>query len=145
MTKFFSLSLLALVVLWFTITNVLAGDIVVTTTTGTAHFDTAKWKVVPRGVSKPKVTPKVKDVEVVRAKEIQEYYPLTTESPLKNSLKLFGGVGPDSFDKANPNNVTQGFNFVYGLGYERQLSRRWSVEAVGLANKTGLLGVGLSF
>ncbi len=65
-----------------------------------------------------------------------------------NAIKAFGGFGPTKL-KVTPNAagalVEQESGLVYGLGYSRQLNHRWSLEAVGLSNATGVLGAGYSF
>ena len=65
-----------------------------------------------------------------------------------NSIKAFGGAGPSGLKASVDGSkavIDQDYGLVYGLGYSRQLNHRWSLEAVGLSNKTGLLGLGYSF
>lgn len=67
----------------------------------------------------------------------------------KNSVRLLGGVGPSgalsTIVNSNSATVSTEQGFIYGVSYTRQLSKDFSVEAVGLSNATGLLGVGVSF
>ena len=66
----------------------------------------------------------------------------------KNTVKLYAGVGPRGYETeifSSSLHISQGYEFVMGVGYSRQLDRTWSVEAVGLTNYTALLGVGYSF
>ena len=65
-----------------------------------------------------------------------------------NTVKALGGAGPSGLKMtigSSSVTIEQDYGFTYGLGYSRQLNKRWSLEAVGLSNKTGLLGLGYSF
>lgn len=68
--------------------------------------------------------------------------------PKRNTVTVYGGAGHDglSVDKtATSLTVKQDTAPVFGFGYSRLLNDEVSLQAVGLSNSTGLLGVGLSF
>lgn len=118
------------------------GSITVTLKDGKkAEFSTNEYMVVPRKPKKKSApTPVVVDSGTKKAEG--------TEVAGPNAIKVYVGGGPRGIEvKKNTSSVTieQDYGAVFGLGYSRQLSSRWSLEAVGLSNKTGLLGVGLSF
>lgn len=79
--------------------------------------------------------------------------PLSEAKPVrKNAVKAYGGVGPNGL-KTSTNGpettVSQSYGVNFGLGYERRLSDRISLDSVMLMNREGvqggLLGVGYNF
>ena len=120
------------------------GNITVTLKDGKkAEFSLNEYMVVPR---KPKK--KAVPVPTVVDSGAKEKKAEGTEVAGPNAIKVYGGGGPKGLEvkkSASSVAVEQDYGAVFGLGYSRQLNKRWSLEAVGLSNKTGLLGVGLSF
>lgn len=65
-----------------------------------------------------------------------------------NTFRAFVGVGPSGFSTTTtPGSVSieQDYGALFGVGYSRQFTPRWSLEVVGLSNKTGIMGAGYSF
>lgn len=92
---------------------------------------------------------KAKPKEVVVTKEVIKEVVKEVEAPaLKNRVKVFAGFSPGFTRATRVGNVVtleDKLGPVPGIGYERQLSKRWSVEGIWLFNKSYLLGVGYSF
>lgn len=119
------------------------GKIVVTLKDGKSYeFSVNEYMVVRRGSGQAKAEQQAEEVAPRKQAE---------EGPVAagpNAVKVYGGVGPSDLKVATgATSVTidQDYGPVLGLGYSRQLSRRISLDAVGLSNKTGLLGLGYSF
>jgi hypothetical protein len=116
------------------------GTVTVTLKSGkTYSFQSDEFKVVPRVQAAP-------SMDEVRAHEgLVSFDPPPRRL---NTIKLYGGYGAQGVKSAAaPTSiiVSQDFKFVFGLGISRQLTEEYSVEAVGLSNGTGLLGLGYSF
>lgn len=107
-------------------------------------FDHENYAIVPRIKRAPKVCPP----QVECHQPWNEKIILVRPDPKNNKVKLYGGVGPRVYEAevfSGALHISQGYELVVGLGYERRLDDDWSLEAVGLTNRTGLLGVGYSF
>jgi hypothetical protein len=119
------------------------GVITVTLKDGSSHkFSTNEYKVVKRESLKNVVV----EHDEQGSRKVYQSPAMAVAGP--NSVRAFGGAGPSGLSVttgASSVTIEQSYGFVYGAGYQRQLDSRWSVEAIGLSNKTGLLGVGLSF
>lgn len=119
------------------------GNITVTLKDGKKYeFSTNEYMVVRRGSNKDVVV----EYDGEGKRTVYQAPAMAVAGP--NAIKVFGGAGPSGLEvKKGASSVTieQDYGAVYGLGYSRQLNSRWSLEAVGLSNKTGLLGLGLSF
>jgi len=74
-----------------------------------------------------------------------------TEVPAynKNRVSLLGGMGRTGLDKntIGPNHfvVDQDYSAVFGLGYSRSLSRRWSVGFTAFTNNSYFANIGFDF
>jgi len=95
-----------------------------------AHFSANEWKVVPR-IDKSNSIP----VKVI-------------EKTQKNRLRVMGGVGPQGYhhnQTTSEVNVANRNKVVTGLGYERKLTKLFSVGAQAITNGTFTLDLGLDF
>lgn len=119
------------------------GKITVTLKDGRKYeFSTNEYMVVKREGPKDVVI----EVDGEGKRTVHQSPAIVVGGP--NTVKAFGGAGPSGIKvTTGPTSVTieQDYGAIYGLGYSRQLNKRWSLEAVGLSNKTGLLGLGYSF
>lgn len=95
-----------------------------------ANFSANDWKVVPR-IDKPK------------AIKIEE-----KNSDLNNRLAISGGVGPQGYHSKQSSsevNISNRNKDVFGLSYQRKITRRLSLGAQAITNGTYLLDLGLDF
>ncbi len=101
------------------------------------QFKSEEYAVVKRG--KKKVSP-----------ELKKHVRYVEHRP--NTVKVFGGVGTNGLKtESTPTSATitrtTGLNF--GVGYERDISERISLDVIGVGSKSGLesglLGVGYKF
>lgn len=105
------------------------------------------------GEEKPAVPHGIKDnlAENRRAEVIPLLVPKAIEREiLRNRVTLHGGVGPfllhkHIIDPFREVEVYQSYNPVFGLGYARLITDRWSIGLSGYTNLTFLLQVGFDF
>ena len=96
-----------------------------------AEFSANQWKVVPRLDKQTKV-----DKMIVK------------ETEQKNRLRVMGGVGPDGFSTSKSDKeitVKDKNEPVFGLGYERKISKRFSLGGQVISNGTYTLDLGVDF
>lgn len=62
----------------------------------------------------------------------------------KNAVKLFLGRGPDDL-KTNGSSVELEKNPFLGIGYQRMLNQKFSVELIGTTNQSLMIGGGFHF
>jgi len=70
------------------------------------------------------------------------------KAPYKNRIALYGGGGPQTLDQTDHGSyidVDWEFQPVFGLGYSRLITERWSIGVAGFTNATFTLNVGLDF
>ena len=74
---------------------------------------------------------------------------LKDESKLKSTVKLYSGVGPSGNlnVESTPSTtiIRQETVFVFGLGFNQEINETFSLDVIGLSNKTAIFGVGYSF
>lgn len=121
-----------------------ADQFTVTRNGKTSTFDSEEYVVVKRRKG-PKPAPKaeVKPAPCPEPKVVVQPAPVR-----KNTVKLYGGVGPSTYKtrvEGSTMHISQDYDPLFGVGYSRKVSERWSVEAIGLSNYTGILGVGYDF
>ena len=67
----------------------------------------------------------------------------------KNRLRIYGGGGPFLLHEHEYSDshvrVDQSYSIVFGLGYSRLLTDRWSLGISGFSNLSGFLNVGFDF
>lgn len=109
--------------------------IVVTLKSGKQYaFSANEWKVVPRLDKETVCT--IKPELVIR------------EEQTPNRARFFGGVGQDGFNsKVEPNRhkVSTSYGPVFGMGYDRMISKRFSLGGQAISNGTYTLGLGFDF
>lgn len=92
-------------------------------------------------VTCPTCSEKVETVErIVIQKEVAPSY--------NNRIRLLGGIGPFNTDLLKQQSkaiFSMSYGPVFGLGYTRYLSPRWSLELDVLSNFSGVVGVGYGF
>ncbi len=119
------------------------GKITVTLKGGKSYeFSTNEYMVVRRDQHKDVVI----EVDSEGQRTVHQSPAMVVSGP--NTVRVLGGVGPKDIKVttgATSVDIEQDYSLVYGLGYSRQLNNRLSLEAVGLSNKTGVLGLGVSF
>lgn len=96
-------------------------------------FDGDKYMIVKRGAKKkPAVITRTVTIEV--------------EKPVyrKNALKLFLGHGPNELQK-NGNSIELDKDPFIGLGYQRMLNQKFSIEIIGTTNESIMIGGGFHF
>jgi hypothetical protein len=110
------------------------GKIVVTLKNGKSYeFSTNEYKVVRRGTGK---------------KSDKKAQPAQEEEPSQNRVRLMGGVGPNGFKTSvSPGlaHVETSYGVVGGLGYDRKLGKKYSINGSAYTNGTFSLGLGLDF
>jgi len=79
--------------------------------------------------------PEVKEKIIVKEKKVYR----------KNAVKLFVGHGPNELDKVNSGRVELEKDPFLGVGYQRMINDRFSVEAIGTTNESFMIGGGLHF
>lgn len=80
-------------------------------------------------------------VEIIPVKPLEK-------GPKRNRITLYGGGGPMDLHKheeATGVDVHQSYNAVFGLGYSRLVTDRWSIGIAGFTNATFMLSIGLDF
>ena len=119
------------------------GKIAVTLKDGKAYsYSSDEYMVVPR---RKKAKPKKEDEVQVLAKAPAAY---VEPKARPNSLRFYGGAGPSGLSATTGTTsvkVSQDWGPVFGLGYGRKISERFSLEAEGFSNLTGVLGLGWAF
>ena len=86
------------------------------------------------------IEPLVKEVEVKVVK------------PYKNRLALYGGFGPSGLDRSDTSYSTvtsvvvdQDYTGVFGIGYSRNITNRFSLGGIAFTNNSYVLSFGLDF
>ena len=118
------------------------GTITVTLKNGQSYsFSTNEYKVVRRGA----VNLMAIHADVLHERVVE----LSKHQQKLNRIRVLGGQGPSSTLDINsqPTVVTVKTRYenVFGLGYDRMLSEKWSVGGQALSNGTLLLNVGLDY
>ena len=71
------------------------------------------------------------------------------KDPYKNRIRLYAGGGPHLLHKdihdSSHVEVSQAYNPVFGLGYSRLLTERWSLGVSGFTNLSFFLNAGFDF
>jgi hypothetical protein len=122
----------------------------------TRTYTMDKYAVVKRGPRKrPAVVAKkdeaapVKPIEtVVIAPAKCETGPTPVVALRKNRVRVMGGIGPNGVEvEGGPKEylVSSNIKALAGVGYNRLLTDRWSVDASAFTNQTFTLGVGFDF
>lgn len=115
------------------------GKIVVTLKDGKSYeFSTDEYMVVRRHATAPPTTEA--PVQVVERSSRSE--------ETRNVITAFIGSGAGGLQtQHNPSSVTINSRQVgvFGFGFSRRISELFSVQAVGLSNRTGVLGLGVNF
>jgi hypothetical protein len=98
-------------------------------------------------VKKPVVVTETKTIEKVVEKTVYVDREVMVEAP-KNRVRLMGGQGLSSTGVDSNGRVAILSSFygpVIGIGYDRSLTRRWSVGVEVLSNPTWLINLGYSW
>lgn len=111
-------------------------SIVVTLKDGKQYtFSTDQWKVVPR-----------LDKEAVIC---EQGTPVITEVESANRIRFMGGFGPQGdisiTSSATEISVSTDTGPVFGLGYDRKISKKFSLGGQVISNGTYTLGLGVDF
>jgi hypothetical protein len=118
----------------------------------TMTYAADQYRVIKRGFAKPKAVakaqpaPKTITIQHVLTKFVEIMQP--QPEPKRNRVRLMGGVGPNGVNvEGGPAEytVSAANKLVAGVGYNRLLTDRWSVDAQALTNKTFTLGLGFDF
>lgn len=119
------------------------GVITVTLTNGqTMTFSENEFKVVPRVNA---VETKSHKTIVALHEKVKE---LSENQRKLNRVRAIGGIAPSGLNTATVANraiVTNKLEPVYGIGYDRMLSKKWSIGGQALTNETFLINLGLDF
>jgi hypothetical protein len=102
------------------------------------HFSANEYMVVKRGAKRL-------DSEVVGTTQESHF---EEELHNKNRVRLMAGAGPTGMRdarSASSIHIESSYGLVGGLGYDRQISNRFSLGAAGYTNGTLSLGVGYDF
>ena len=116
------------------------GKIVVTLKSGkTYEYSTNEWMVVRRGAKK------LVPVDVAASPDQRHF---AEPEHNKNRVRLMGGIGPVGLKDQQIGSrlhIETKYGLVGGLGYDRQISNKFSLGVAGYTNGTARLGVGLDF
>ena len=66
----------------------------------------------------------------------------------KNRIRVLGGVGPEGYhlnQSSTQIDISNRSKVVYGLSYDRKISKRFSLGGEALTNGTYLLDLGVDF
>lgn len=104
-----------------------------------------KTKYVVKKVPIEKLVERIVYIPVTRTVVVEKW---KVEERLNNRLRLLGGVGYTTTQVSDPGSyvsldLVRGP--VFGLGYDRLLTKHWSIGAAVISNKTYLLNVGFDF
>ena len=117
-------------------------SIVVTLKNGKQYlFSANQWKVVPRLDKETLVC--TRD-ELKCTRDTLDI----TETAMGNRVRFVGGFGPQGVDiskSATEITVSNKTEPVFGLGYDRKVSKRFSLGGQFISNGTYTLGLGLDF
>lgn len=120
------------------------GRILVMTNSGKVYeFSANEWKVVPRRFGNYEVEDRDDSNHLQYDNEDDN---LQAAGP--NRIRGIVGVGPTALKRSQDGNVVrveQDRGMVAGVGYDRQLTRRWSLGVQAFTNHTYTLGVGYDF
>lgn len=108
----------------------------------------AKKRVVRKYKPKKPVVPEVKIVEKTLVQTIYVKQDVMVSTHYNNRIRLLGGIGPFNTDLDRKSNVavfSMSYGPLFGVGYTRYLSPKWSLEFEALSNLTGVLGLGYGF